>query len=56
MKKLYYNVVYLETFGSDDENESSRGMIVKAKSVQEARAECEAEDDCCYVLAIAKKD
>lgn len=50
-----YLVVYLECFGSDDENESSQGMVIKANSVQEALEVCEADDDCCYVLAIAKK-
>jgi len=50
-----YLVVYLECFKSDDENESSLGMIIKANSVQEACDLCEEEDDCCYVLAVAQK-
>jgi hypothetical protein len=48
-----YLLVYMRVYGSDDQSESSLGMVIRARNVAEAIDLCEEQEDCCYVLAAA---
>jgi hypothetical protein len=53
---MTYLLVYMRTYGADDQFASSLGVVVRARNVAEAIVFCEEQEDCCYVLAAAEKD